>query len=226
LYKNQSIKYHSILEQWQNVFSHRNFRIAFVTSIAILIFALMLYSKFLNLNETRNGVSFEDPFLSWFNPINVTWLIFTLIYGGLILGLINLVRYPKYLLIAIQTYFLIIFIRILAMYSLPLNPTPHTIPLIDPFVQLFGSGKILMKDLFFSGHTATMVMLFLTAPTKKLKKIFLAGVFLVGAAVLIQHTHYSVDVIAAPFFAYGCYRISLLFNLKFLWNVYSEKEVT
>lgn len=214
-----------MLEQWQRLLKNRTYKISIAASIAILILALFLYSNFLTLNEVRNGVSFEDPFLSWFKPINVTWLTFTLIYGGLILGIVNLIQYPKHFLIAVQTYFLIIFIRIIAMYSLPLNPTPHTIPLIDPFVQLFGNGSILMKDLFFSGHTATMFMLFLTAPTKKLKIIFLIGVFLVGGAVLIQHTHYSVDVIAAPFFAYACYRISVIFNLKFLWNVYSEKEI-
>jgi len=214
-----------MLEQWQRLLKNRNFKISITASIAILILALFLYSNFLTLNESREGVFFEDPFLSWFAPIDLTWLTFTLIYGGLVLGLVNLIQYPKHFLIAVQTYSLIIFVRIIAMYSLPLNPTPHTIPLIDPFVQLFGSGNILMKDLFFSGHTATMFMLFLTAPTKKLKIVFLIGVFIVGSAVLIQHTHYSVDVIAAPFFAYSCYRIAVVFNLKFLWNVYSEKDI-
>ncbi len=213
-----------MIAAWKEIFKYKKFNMVFIISLILLIVALSAYSNFLNFNESRSGVSFEDPFLSWFNPINVTWFTFTLIYGGLILGIVNLLQYPKHFLIAIQTYALIIFIRIIAMYSLPLNPTPHTIPLVDPLVQLFGSGKILMRDLFFSGHTATMFMLFLTAPTKKLRYIFLAGVFLVGVAVLIQHTHYSVDVIAAPFFAYGCYRIAVLFDFKFLWDVYSIKE--
>lgn len=214
-----------MLTAWRNIFKFKKYKIIFFISLLILIAALSAYSFFLNFNEGRNGVSFEDPFLLLFTPINVTWLTFTLIYGGLLLGIVNLVRHPKHLLIAIQTYTLIIFVRIIAMYSLPLNPPPHTIPLVDPFVQLFGNGKILMKDLFFSGHTATMFMLFLTAPTKKLRMVFLAGVFLIGGAVLIQHAHYSVDVIAAPFFAYTCYRIAVLFDFKFLWNVYSAKEI-
>jgi len=157
---------------WRNTFKFKKFKTIFLISLIILFVALLIYSKFLNFNESRNGVSFEDPFLSWFSPINATWFIFTLIYGGLILGIVNLIRHPKHLLIAIQTYTLIIFVRIIAMYSLPLNPPPHTIPLVDPFVQLFGSGKVLMKDLFFSGHTATMFMLFLTAPTKKVEDAF------------------------------------------------------
>lgn len=213
-----------MIKSWKNIFKSKNYKIVFFISIVILVVALILYSKFLNFNESRSGVSFEDPYLSWFSPINVTWFTFTLIYGGLILGIINLIKYPKHFLIAIQTYALIILVRIVAMNALPLNPTPHTIPLIDPFVQLFGSGKIFMRDLFFSGHTATMFMLFLTAPTKTLRYIFLTGVFLVGVALLIQHTHYSVDVIAAPFFAYGCYRLSVLFDLKFLRDVYSSKQ--
>jgi len=216
-----------MVDSWKNIFKNKNYKIVFFISFIILIVALIFYSKFLNFNESRNGVSFEDPYLSWFSPLNVTWFTFTLIYGGIIFGIVNLIQYPKHFLIAIQTYALIVIIRIIAMNALPLDPPPHTIPLIDPFVQLFGSGKILMKDLFFSGHTATMFMFFLTAPTKKLKYIFFVGVLLIGGAVLIQHTHYSVDVIAAPFFAYGCYRLAVLFDFKFLWNVYSaKKEIT
>jgi hypothetical protein len=32
---------------------------------------------------------------------------------------------------------------------------------------------------------------------------------LVGLCVVLQHVHYTVDVVAAPFFAYGAYSIVL-----------------
>ena len=57
------------------------------------------------------------------------------------------------------------------MYSLPFNPPPEMIPLNDPFVQFFGSGKLLTKDFFFSGHTATLFLLFLVIDKKPFKQL-------------------------------------------------------
>jgi membrane-associated phospholipid phosphatase len=64
------------------------------------------------------------------------------------------------------------------------------------------------KDLFFSGHTATVFLLFLNSQTKLWKNVFLTLTILVGFCVLIQHVHYTVDVIAAPFFGYGAFVIA------------------
>jgi hypothetical protein len=204
--------FEEIKSVWQTAFKERAFKLAFWSSLLLLAITLPILSKFLTFNETRTGVSFPDPYMSRFQPVDLTWVIFGLIYIGLVAGIILLLKHPKNLLLAIQTYALLAIFRMIAMYSLPLEPPPNTIPLIDPFIQLFGSGDILMKDLFFSGHTSTMMLLFLTAATKKIKAVYFVGIFLVGAAVLIQQTHYSVDVIAAPFFAYGSYRLAIFIN--------------
>jgi membrane-associated phospholipid phosphatase len=82
------------------------------------------------------------------------------------------------------------------------------ISLKDPFVELFGTGNTLDRDLFFSGHTSTMFMLFLLAYKPLFKKLFLIGVILVGASVILQHAHYTIDVLVAPFVAYASYRIA------------------
>jgi len=92
------------------------------------------------------------------------------------------------------------------MFLIPLNPPAEMIPLNDPFVQNFSSGRILTKDLFFSGHTATIFLLFLTSGGKAFKIFFLSATILVGACLLLQHVHYTIDVISAPFFGYLCYR--------------------
>jgi membrane-associated phospholipid phosphatase len=104
----------------------------------------------------------------------------------------------------------------IAMYSVPLEAPVTLIPLNDPFVQLFGTGQILEKDLFFSGHTATLFLLFLISDNKILKLFFLISTLFVAVSVLLQHVHYSVDVIAAPFFAFASYKIVIYFRQKFL----------
>jgi membrane-associated phospholipid phosphatase len=70
-----------------------------------------------------------------------------------------------------------------------------------------GTGEILTKDLFFSGHTATLFLLFLIMEKRVIKIIFIASTILVGIAVMLQHVHYVVDVAVAPFFAYTSYKI-------------------
>ena len=53
--------------------------------------------------------------------------------------------------------------RTSAINLVPLEPPDTILLLNDPFVQLFGKGEILTKDLFFSGHTGTLFLLFLLA---------------------------------------------------------------
>jgi len=93
------------------------------------------------------------------------------------------------------------------MYLTPFEAPEKIILLDDPFVQFFAKGDILTKDLFFSGHTGTLFLLFLLAENKTLKTIFLILTLMVGTAVLLQHVHYSIDVFVAPFVAYGSYKI-------------------
>lgn len=205
-----------IINNWKTELSEKRFRNTLLVSLIFIIIVLTALPKFLEFNELRKGFSFNDPFLFLFNPVDVTWLTFLLIYGGLISAIVILAKNPKALLTGFQSYTLLAAIRMLAMYSLPLDPPAKSIPLEDPFVQIFASGQVLMKDLFFSGHTSIMFLFFLVIPNKKIKPVYLVLTIIIGACVLIQHTHYTVDVIAAPFFAYGAYRMIKLLDERLL----------
>jgi hypothetical protein len=173
----------------------------------VLVPLLITFSLFLSFVEKRNGAVLNDPVLSLFNPIDLTWYTFALIYISIILFLINIISNPQKIMIALQTYGLMVLFRGIAMYLTPFNAPENILVLNDPFVQLFGKGDILTKDLFFSGHTGTSFLLMLLVDNKKLKSIFLISTILVGFAVLLQHVHYTIDIFAAPFFAYSSYRI-------------------
>lgn len=199
---------------WQIALSDKSFRIKAAVTILLLALVLYLLANFLAYNERRPGFTINDPFLSSFNPVDLTWFTFVLIYLGLITALVFLTFHPARMLTALQSYTLIGALRIITIYFLPLNEPVHIIPLTDPFVEFFGGGTTLLRDLFFSGHTSTMFLFFLTAKSKKLKTLFLICTILIAFAVLLQHVHYTIDVIAAPFFAYTSYRISRLINKK------------
>ena len=199
---------------WKTFFKNKNTRTEFIVTVIFLIFLMIGFSQFLLFVEDRNGVILTDPILNLFNPIDLTWLTFSLIYLSIILFLINRISEPETLMIALQTYGLMVLFRGIAMYLTPFNAPQNIIVLNDPFVQLFGEGDILTKDLFFSGHTGTLFLLVLLVDSKMLKTIFLIATILVGSAVLLQHVHYSIDVFAAPFVAYGSYRIIKKLHLR------------
>jgi hypothetical protein len=74
------------------------------------------------------------------------------------------------------------------------------VTLVDPFTTLFGDAARLhlTKDLFFSGHTATTLLLWLYCRGRgALARVALAGHVLVVASVFLAHLHYTVDVVGA-----------------------------
>ena len=199
---------------WKSFLSNKKNRVELIITVVILTTIMLSFSQFLQFIEQREGVALQDPLLNTFNPIDLTWLIFALIYLSIILFLITFLKEPYKLMIALQTYGLMVIIRTIAMYLTPFEVPEKLILLNDPFVQLFGQGAVLTKDLFFSGHTATLFLLFLLAENKTLKITFLISTIIVGTAVLLQHIHYSVDVFIAPFVAYGALKLVLYFHNK------------
>ena len=197
---------------WKSFFSIKRNRNEFILTIILLAILMISFSQFLQFIEKRNGVVLPDPLLYTFSPIDLTWLIFSLIYLSIILFLINVVKEPLKLMTALQAYGLMVIFRTIAMYLVPLEAPETILVLNDPFVQLFGKGEILTKDLFFSGHTGTLFLLFLLTEKKTLKFIFLISTFIVAAAVILQHVHYSIDVFIAPFVAYSSYRIIRIYR--------------
>jgi hypothetical protein len=81
------------------------------------------------------------------------------------------------------------------------------IPLRDPFVEFFGINATLTRDLFFSGHTSLMMLLYLTARRQWLRHVYMMGTLTLAVCVVIQHVHYAFDVFVAPFVAYGSVRL-------------------
>ena len=203
-----------LLDTWTKSIKEKNFIWELVITLILFVCISSFFTDFLTYNETRTGITLPDPILQLFPPIDLTVLIFILIYASVITALITLIYNPPKLIFAFQVYSLVLVTRLFFMYLLPLNPPDGLIPLQDPFVELFGSGETLLRDLFFSGHIATLFMLFLLFDKKFYKVIFLTSTLLVAAALLFQHVHYTIDIATAPFFVYASYRIVCLFKKK------------
>jgi membrane-associated phospholipid phosphatase len=194
---------------WKKIFEDKKSTADFIVTALFVFFVVTVFPAFLDFVEQRDGSPLFDPILNLFDPIDLTWVTFILIYFSVIISIISLIKKPATLFFALQTYGVTLLFRLLVMYLTPLEAPQKLIPLHDPFVEMFSAGATLTKDLFFSGHTATMFVLFLVIKSRKLKVIFLITTILVGSAVLLQHVHYTVDVVAAPFFAFAAYKIVL-----------------
>ncbi|MEO8590749.1 MAG: phosphatase PAP2-related protein [Flavobacteriales bacterium] len=172
------------------------------TWIGTLLCGVLLVSflpSFFRFIEVRPGFRPDDPVLAWISPVDVAIPLFVVLYSTVVLCLVLLARDRSLLLRGLQAYLILLLLRMVAMTLLTLEPPMDMIPLRDPITQVFyPDAEPFAKDLFFSGHTATMFLLFLAVPVRRWRWPLLLATIFVAAAVILQHVHWTIDVLAAP----------------------------
>lgn len=189
---------------WRSLASNRRELTLAIITIVVLVASIISYAQFLTGIERRQGFSFIDPIHQLMGPIDCTWPIFLVIYGALIAALVVLSQKPALLFRVLRAYTILIALRMLAMWMLPLDPPATMIALTDPIVEFVSTGgaSTLTRDLFFSGHTATLVLIGAMVPNKVFRRSYYAAALVVAAMLMAQHVHYTVDVIVAPMAAF------------------------
>lgn len=190
---------------WKYYFTIPLFNKLFVIGTVLLIGILIYFPIFFNKIEVREGRVLKDYVLEYLPSYNVSTPIFILVWSGAALSLFQFIQNPKLFILFLWAYVLLSLSRITTISLVSLNPPQHLIPLVDPLSNTFYGGGFLTKDLFYSGHTST-AFLFYLCNTKRFYKTFcLVSSILIGILVLVQHIHYTIDVVAAPFFTYIVY---------------------
>lgn len=213
-----------MFSDWKSFLNDKRYTTILTISIILLFILLVVFAKFLIFVENRQGVVLEDPIMKMFTALDLNIPIFIVIYGSLVSGLIILAGAPKNLLIGIQTYSLMLIFRIVGMYITPLDIPLGSINLQDPLVFVLGTGQIITKDLFFSGHTATLFIIFLVMNNRKLKLLYLFLTITVAIMIYLQKAHYLLDILVAPFVSYAAYRMILNLNKVRLKQQFSSQE--
>jgi hypothetical protein len=196
-----------VREAWKQAMLDRSFVWEAALTVPGLVVTLGLFSNFLERIESRPGSELADPLLAMFRPINATVPTFLILYLSLVIAVLFLLQEPRYLMVGIQAYIVLALLRSMAIYLAPFDHPVDMILLKDPVIEFFGGGKAFTKDLFFSGHTSLLFLLYLTARKNWLAKVFLVGTIAVGICVIAQHVHYSIDVLVAPFIAFASLRM-------------------
>jgi membrane-associated phospholipid phosphatase len=199
---------------WKVAWLDRPFRKRLLLAVGSMLAVLAALPPFFQVIEARGGRHLSDPALTWLGPADVSIPIFACIWGIVIIGIRRAAKSPVFLYHFLSSYILLTLLRMLTIYVTSLEPPAGLIPLIDPIANRFYGDDFITRDLFFSGHTATLFLFAYCFRKKWERAITLAAASAVGVLVLVQHVHYTIDVIAAPILTYLCYFTAkkVLFN--------------
>jgi magnesium-transporting ATPase (P-type) len=197
----QQIQYSSAnITSWSGAMEHSLFRKKLIIGIVIQSAILIFFPYFFSYIEQRqNGLILHDWILEFLTARDMSIPIFIILWSTTLLAIYRCVKQPAVFLTILYSLIFLCFARMLAIYFVHLDPPENLIPLNDPLTSITygGRGLFITKDLFFSGHTSNMLLLALCLPKKSDKIIAFSAAISIGIMLLIQHVHYSVDVLGA-----------------------------
>lgn len=142
--------------------------------------------------------------------VNLNFLIVEFALVALVVGtLFTIIYRPRYFLFALKATALLVIARAFFISLTHVGIYPGQ---IDPgvgFLDHIYTYLNFQTGFFFSGHTSIPVLGALIYWDRVPERsIFITVAAVLVAAVLLAHVHYSIDVFAAPFIAYGVFNIT------------------
>jgi len=189
-------------KNWEEFLRIKAFRNKLALGILVLVLLVAFLPYYFAFIEARKGIIINDLVLDYIDSANVSIPTFIIIWS-LSLGCLYVnLQTPVSMLQMLWAFNVLSLSRIISIYLVPLEPPVGLIELIDPITNTIYGARFITKDLFFSGHTATLVTFALCMQKRTHKIIVFSGAIAVGILVLIQHVHYTIDVIAALIFPF------------------------
>ena len=190
---------------WKHLMKNKRFRWKLIIALVCVIGVLAYLPFFFQHIQKKEGPHLNDTLLQMVRPADVSIPLFTLLWGMAAFTAVRCFKGPMFMVTFLFGFFFLSLTRLLTITLVPLDPPYGLIPLVDPISNSFYGKDFITKDLFYSGHTSAMFLIAFCMQNKYDRVIAFIASFLVGALVLVQHIHYTVDVVAAPFFSYICY---------------------
>jgi hypothetical protein len=200
--------------RWRDAWKYTPFRRMAIAGLLLICLLLAMWPWYLAKIEARNGVILNDVVLDALPRYDVSLPIFISLWGAALLLIFRVQRHPMIYLRFIWAYCFLFIARIISIGLTPLDPPPGLIELRDPLSNYFYGSKFITKDLFFSGHTASICLMAFCLVRPVDRWLVFIGTAIVGIGVLIQRVHYTADVVVAPVFAYAVYWLAVRFTQK------------
>jgi membrane-associated phospholipid phosphatase len=190
---------------WREAWASTVFRRKFIAGWILYIAILFYYPHFFADIQKKQGVLVNDFVLAFLPSINMSATIFTFIYVTVIAAIFRAAQSPYLFLLYLWATLLLSLSRIITISFVPLEPPIGLVSLVDPVLVPFYGPNNITKDLFYSGHTASVFLTYLIFQKKREKILALISTLVVSVSLLLQHIHYTIDVISAPLFVYIVY---------------------
>ncbi|MFD2569335.1 phosphatase PAP2-related protein [Spirosoma soli] len=202
---------------WKAAWQSPIFRWKFILGLLGTLALLLTFPWFFQTIERHKGPVLNDWVLNQLPPQDVSLGIFLIIWATALLLIFRARRSPAVFMMFTYGYIIVSLSRMLSINLVPLDPPVGLIPLIDPISNAFYGKTYITKDLFYSGHTSSIFLMFLCLRRWWDRLFALVGSLIVGSLLLVQHVHYTVDVLGAFVFTYPLYWLGKQFALSG-WN--------
>ena len=187
---------------WQFAWDYPAFRVKLILGIFVMGLILFYLEDFFIYIQARNGVPINDWLLNKLPAYDVSTYIFLILYPASAFVFWKIKGNSSMCITFLWGYIFMCLARMITITLIPLDPPKQILHLEDPFSIIFYGTHVITKDLFFSGHTASLFLVGLCLENKRDKVIVFTATAVLAVLLLIQHVHYTADVVAAPFFSY------------------------
>jgi len=201
----------AIKNVWSNTWKITLKRRQIIIGTVIMMSVVFTMPLFFGHIEKRHGTLINDPVLAAVPSYNVSVAIFAVIWGMVLLTMIRAAYKPQIYIIYCWALIPITIARFIAISIVPLEPPTGLKPLTDPLTGVFYGQALITKDLFFSGHIATLTLMFLCLQKRNDRIIGFFATIIVACLLVVQHIHYTIDILASPGIVYICYRLTRRF---------------
>jgi len=194
---------------WKAALENKYYKSRLIAGGILFIAIMCSFTPFFQYIQKREGAVMHDYLLEYITPVNVSMPLMLCIWAAALIIIIRVINCPGIFLHFLWFFVLLSLFRFITILLVELNPPAGIITIVDPLSTMFYGKNFITKDLFFSGHTATVFGIFLCLQKKADRLFVLCLAIAVGILVLVQHIHYTVDVLCAPLFAYAAYWLAL-----------------
>ncbi len=192
----------TLAEEYSLLFSSRLWVMGAGIGIFLVLVAYVV-NRFAGLRATRlsmDGHSIADVVLDSIPKFDTLYFHLGALNVLVVVAIVTMVVFPRRFPMAMFVLAATIFVRALFINMTHLG-------MYEDAQRIYGAGVTFGGDLFFSGHVAlpfVLAMTFWNVPWARY--FFFLCSFVLGVQSLLGHLHYTIDVLAAPFIAYGIYR--------------------
>jgi hypothetical protein len=204
----------SAREIWKATWNIPHKKQQIVIGTVLIIAVVIVMPHIFNSIQKKSGKLLDDWLLDIIPARNVSVAIFAIIWAMIILAIVRATKDPSMYITYCWTYVFVCAARLTCNSFVPLEPPTGLIQLTDPITSIFYGNSVITKDLFFSGHTATLTLICLCLKRRNDKIVATVATVVVAFLLLVQHIHYTIDILAAPVFVYVFYRATRYFLFR------------